>query len=47
MRLDPEREVAQDLRPEPVAQAHILESDHVLASEPHPRVRASIPAVCL
>ena len=28
MRLDAEREVAQDLGPEPVAQADILESDH-------------------
>ena len=30
MRLDAEREVAQDLRPHAVAQAHILESDHTL-----------------
>ncbi len=29
MGLDAEREVTQDLRPEAVAQAHILESDHV------------------
>ena len=28
MRLDAEREVAQDLRPQAVAQAYILESDH-------------------
>ena len=28
MRLDAEREVAQDLRPHPVAQADVLESDH-------------------
>ena len=28
MRLDAEGEVAQDLRPHPVAQADILESDH-------------------
>ena len=27
MRLDLEVEVAQDLRPEPVAQSHVLESD--------------------
>ena len=31
MRLDAEAEVAQDLRPEPVAQAHVLESDHAVA----------------
>ena len=34
MRLDAEGEVAQDLRPEPVAQAYVLESDHV---RPPPR----------
>src|ERR1035437_5880107 len=28
MRLDAEREVAQDLRPQAVAQAYVLESDH-------------------
>src|ERR1700740_3258961 len=28
MRVDTEREVAQDLGPKPIAQAHILESDH-------------------
>ena len=28
MRLDAEGEVAQDLRPQPIAQADILESDH-------------------
>ena len=28
MRLDTEREVAQNLRPQPVAQANVLESDH-------------------
>ena len=28
MRLDAEREVAQDLRPQAVAQADVLESDH-------------------
>jgi hypothetical protein len=30
MRLNAETEVAQDLRPQPVAQSHILESDHAL-----------------
>jgi hypothetical protein len=30
MRVDPEGEVAQNLRPESVAQAHILESDHAV-----------------
>ena len=34
MRLDAEIEVAQDLRPETVAQSHIFESDHVLLRAP-------------
>ena len=36
MRLDAEREVAQDLRPQPVAQADIFESDHPALSDKIP-----------
>jgi hypothetical protein len=34
MRIDPEAQVAQDLRSEPIAQADILESNHVILRWP-------------
>ena len=40
MRLDAEGEVAQHLRPQPVAQAHILESDQSL------QIPAVFAAIC-
>ena len=36
MRVDTEREVAQDLRPQPIAQAYIFESDHPALSDKIP-----------
>ena len=34
MRLDPKGEVAQDLRPQPVTQTYVFESDHVALRQP-------------
>ena len=43
MRLDPEREITQHLRPEPVTQANILESDHAPAPVSPPGDSAAVP----
>jgi hypothetical protein len=39
MRLDAESEIAQDLRPETIAQAHILESDQTALRPPRAGAR--------
>ena len=41
MRLDAEREVAQDLRAQPIAQADVLKSDHTPLRSNSPKARAT------